>query len=217
MLKKILFAVAALLVLFLVFVATRPATFRIERSATIAAPPPVTFAFVNDFRYWQRWSPWEKLDPAMKKEHSGAPSGQGAVYYWLGNDQVGEGRMTITESLAPQKIGIKLEFIKPWTATNQATFSFTPQGEGTRVVWAMDGNNNFMGKLAGLFMDMDALVGKDFEAGLQNLAAVASAEAQRQREEKQLAAEKIKAAIEAAAAEGAEGGEVIPTAAPVEE
>jgi uncharacterized protein YndB with AHSA1/START domain len=174
MLKKIGLGIAALLAVLVVVVATRPADFRIARSRTINAPPPVVFGLVNDFHRWPEWSPWEKLDPSMKRELSGAPSGNGAVYFWTGNDKVGEGRMTITDSQPPHALTIRLEFLKPWAATNTASFEFTPSGAGTTVTWAMSGHNNFVSKLFGLFMDMDKMVGPDFERGLANLEAAAA-------------------------------------------
>src|SRR5688572_24696154 len=173
MLKKILIGVAAAFLLLVIVIATRPAEFRIERSTAISAPPEVVFAQVNDFRAWPAWSPWEKLDPGMKRTHSGAPSGVGAMYAWSGNDDVGEGRMTIEKSDPSSTIGIKLEFIKPFAATNQATFTFAPSGNSTKVTWAMDGKNGFAAKAASLFMDMDKLVGADFERGLASLKTIA--------------------------------------------
>ncbi len=166
MLKKVLIGVGAVIVLLLIVIATRPATFHIERSATMAAPPESAFAQVNDFHNWGAWSPWEKLDPNMKRTHGGAPSGVGATYAWVGNNEVGEGRMTIEKSEPGKLVQIKLEFIKPFEATNIATFSFSPSGDGTKVTWAMDGNNNFMSKAFHMVMDMDKLVGSDFEKGL---------------------------------------------------
>lgn len=179
MLKKILIGVAAVLVLFVIVVATRPADFRIERSTTIAAPPAVVFEQVNDFHAWAAWSPWEKLDPGMKRSYGGPPSGAGATYDWQGNDDVGEGRMTIEKSAPPSTVGVKLEFIKPFAATNTTTFTFAEQGPGTKVTWAMEGTNGFFAKAFGLFMDMDKLVGADFERGLASMKAVAEAAAKK--------------------------------------
>jgi hypothetical protein len=173
MLVPILLGIVAVIVLLVLVVATRPAQFRIERSITMAAPPATAFAQVNDLRAWAAWSPWEKLDPELKRTYAGAPAGAGATYAWAGNKKVGEGRMTIEESARPAKIAIKLEFIKPWTATNMTTFIFTPVAEGTRVTWSMDGHNNFTAKAASLFMNMDKLVGGDFEKGLAAMKAVA--------------------------------------------
>lgn len=166
MVRKILIGVASVFVVFVVVVATRPSTFHVERSIAVAAPPEAVFAQVNDFHAWPSWSPWEKLDPGMKKTFEGTPAGAGAIYSWVGNDKVGEGRMTIEKSEKPSIVGIKLEFLKPFAATNTATFRFVPSAEGTTVTWAMDGHNNFMSKAFQLFMDMDKLVGGDFERGL---------------------------------------------------
>ena len=150
--------------------ATRPADFRIVRSRTVAAPPEVVHAYVNDFHKWPEWSPWEKLDPAMKREFSGAPAGHRArPTHWSGNDDVGEGRMTITDSRAAQSVTIRLEFLKPFAATNTTQFDFAPSGSGTNVTWAMTGHNNFMAKAFSAFMDMDKMVGADFEKGLAGL------------------------------------------------
>lgn len=171
--KKILLGalvvIGLIVLVFCVVVAVQPATYHIERSATINAPATVVFQHVNDFHKWDAWSPWSKLDPAMKTSYEGASAGTGAIYYWNGNDQVGEGRMTITESRPSDLIKIKLEFIKPFAATNATEFTFKPQGNQTAVTWTMDGNNNFVGKAASLFMNMDKMVGTDFEKGLAQM------------------------------------------------
>jgi carbon monoxide dehydrogenase subunit G len=166
MLKKILIGVAAALAVLVLVIATRPGTFHVERSVEIGAPPATAFALVNDFHQWQRWSPYEKLDPGMQRTFEGAASGAGAVYAWHGNKEVGQGRMTIEKSDPASQVSIKLEFIEPFAATNTATFSFAPSGRGTKVTWAMDGKNGFLSKAAHLVMDFDKLVGKDFERGL---------------------------------------------------
>ena len=177
MLTRIVVIVVLALVALAVFIATRPSEFTVSRSRTIAAPPDVVFACVNDFGRWPEWSPWEKLDPQMKRERSGAPAGTGAVYYWSGNKKVGEGRMTITDSRPPSSLTIRLEFIKPWTATNTTQFDLAPSGAGTHATWTMSGHNNFMAKAFCLFMDMDKMVGGDFDKGLAALDAVAAAAA----------------------------------------
>ncbi len=177
MVRKILIGLAVVIALFVLVVATRPSAFHIERSAAIAAPPDVVFAQVDDLHAWAGWSPWEKMDPQMKKLFDGKPSGVGAIYAWEGNDKVGEGRMTIEKSEPPGRIVIKLEFLKPFEATNICTFTFAPTPAGTQITWAMDGNNGFMAKGAALFMNMDALVGGDFERGLAALKAVSEAAA----------------------------------------
>jgi hypothetical protein len=175
MARKILIGVAALVVLLVIVILTRPATFHIERSLTMSAPPETAFAQVNDFRAWPAWSPWEKLDPQMKKTFEGPPAGAGAKYAWTGNDKVGEGRMTIEKSEKPSTVGIKLEFLKPFEATNDTTFTFAPTAGGSKVTWAMDGENTFMGKAASLFMDMDKMLGDDFEKGLAAMKTAAEA------------------------------------------
>ena len=181
MIKKILLGlvvfIVVLVVVFVCIVALQPSHYRIERSANINAPASVVFAQVNDFHKWEAWSPWAKIDPAMKQTYEGASSGTGAIYTWAGNNQVGEGRMTITESHPNDLIKIKLEFIKPWSATNATDFAFKPQGNQTAVTWTMDGDNNFMGKAFGLFMNMDKMVGGDFEKGLAQMKSVAEAAA----------------------------------------
>lgn len=177
MLRKLLIAVAVALAVIVAVVASRPAHFSITRSATIAAPDSTLFALVNDFHRWEAWSPWEKLDPAMQRTYDGAPAGTGAGYAWTGNKDVGEGRMTITESTPSSRILIRLEFLKPFAATNTTEFRFEPAAGGTTVTWTMSGENNFVAKAAGLVMDMDKMVGDDFEKGLAQLTTVAAAAA----------------------------------------
>jgi len=172
MLVRVVIVVAVIVAAFLIFVGLQPAGFRITRSVTISAPPETVFAQVNDFHKWGAWSPWEKLDPAMKKTYSGNPSGYDAKYEWTGNSKVGEGRMVITESRPNELINIRLEFLKPFAATNMAEFTFKPQGNQTVVTWSMSGNNNFMSKAFGLFMNMDKMIGGDFEKGLAQLKTV---------------------------------------------
>ena len=177
MARKILAVLALLVAGFAVVVALQPAEFRVERSATIAAPPETVFAQVNDFHSWEAWNPWGKLDPAMQQSYSGAASGTGAGYAWAGDGNVGEGRMTITESRPPERILIRLEFLKPMAATNTAEFTFAPHDGGTVVTWSMTGRNGFMGKAFGLFMDMDQMVGGMFEQGLASMKAAVEANA----------------------------------------
>jgi len=172
MLKKILIALALIVLVFVLVVASRPADFRITRTATIAAPPDIVFPQVNDFHNWDAWSPWAKLDPAMKQTYEGAPSGVGAIYTWAGNSEVGEGRMTITGSETNELVQINLEFLKPFAAVNTTEFTFTPGTNQTQVIWSMSGKNNFMAKAFGLFVNMDKMVGADFEKGLAQLKAV---------------------------------------------
>lgn len=167
--KKIALGLGVLLAVLLVAVAVQPSEFRVERSITIAAPPSVPYGLVEDFRAWNKWSPWEELDPNMKREYSGAPKGAGAQYAWVGQDEVGEGRMTIERAAEERELEIKLEFIKPFPATNDTVFTFAPEASGTKVNWAMSGKNDFLGKAFCLFMDMDKMVGGDFEKGLEKL------------------------------------------------
>ncbi len=203
MLKKILGIVAALIAILLAVIASRPEAFRIERKTTINAPADIVFAQINDFHKWAAWSPWEKLDTSMKKTYSGPESGKDAKYEWVGNDKVGSGAMTITDSAAPKTVGIKLEFKTPWEATNQTTFTVSPAGAGSEVSWVMEGKNNFGAKAFGLFMNMDQLVGADFEKGLAEMKTVAEAEAAKVAEVEKLRAEADKKAAEEAAAAAA--------------
>jgi hypothetical protein len=173
MLKWTLAAVAAVIVVFLIVVALQPSDFRIERSATMRAPAPAAFAQVNDFQNWQAWSPWEKVDPALKRQYDGPKAGTGAVYAWQGNKDVGEGRMTIMESRPAEVVRIKLEFFKPFAATNTAEFSFKPAGaDTTAVTWSMAGQNTFLSKAISLFIDMDRMVGGMFDQGLTQMKAI---------------------------------------------
>ncbi len=207
MLKKILIGLAVIVGVFVAVVSMQPSQFKIERSATVAAPADVVFALINDFHQWQGWSPWEKLDPTMKKTHEGPESGTGASYHWVGNKDVGEGKMTITDSKPSESVSIKLEFISPFTAVNTTTFTLSPDGNGTKVNWAMEGNNNFMAKAMGLFMDMDAMVGSDFEKGLAAMKPLAEAEMNRRNAE---AAAQAAAAQAAAAAAAPVDGAAVP-------
>ena len=173
MLKWSLAAIAVIVVGFLIMVAMQPTDFKVERSATMRAPAPALFAQVNDFQNWQAWSPWEKVDPALKRQYEGPKAGTGAVYAWQGNKDVGEGRMTITESRPGELVRIKLEFFKPFAATNTAEFSFKPAGaDTTAVTWSMAGQNNFLSKAMCLFIDMDRMVGGMFDQGLTQMKAI---------------------------------------------
>lgn len=173
MLKIIVIVAVVLVVAVLIYAATRPDTFRVQRVTSIKAPPQKIFPFINDFRNWGAWSPYEKKDPAMKRTFSGAANGQGAVYEWEGNNEVGQGRMEIMETAPPSRVTIKLDFVKPFEAHNIAEFTMDAQGDSTKVTWAMHGPNPFMAKVIHVFFDMDSMVGKDFEAGLANLKALA--------------------------------------------
>jgi carbon monoxide dehydrogenase subunit G len=175
MLRIVLIGLLAVVVVLLVVIALQPAAFRIERSATMAAPPAAVFAQVNDFHNWEAWNPWQKVDPTARNTYSGAAAGPGSTFAWQGNKDVGEGRMTILESRPNELVKIKLEFLKPFAATNTADFTFVPSGGQTRVTWAMSGENGFMGKAIGLVMNMDQMVGGQFEKGLADLKSIVEA------------------------------------------
>jgi len=209
MLKKILLGLVAVIVALAGFVATRPAEFSMQRTATIQASPDIAFALVNDFHNWEQWSPWEKLDPAMKKTYEGAAAGTGAKYAWAGNDEVGEGRMTIEESKPSEAIRIKLEFLKPWEATNTTHFLFKPEGETVSVTWKMEGTNTFVGKAFWTFIDMEGMLAKDFDKGLAAMKTAAETEAKKRAAEALKVAEE-KAAAEKAAAEAAAAAAAAP-------
>jgi uncharacterized protein YndB with AHSA1/START domain len=155
------------------YAATRPKTFKVQRSTTIQAPAEKVFTLINDFHNWPLWSPWEKLDPAMKKTISGAPTGKGAIYEWEGNSKAGKGRMEIVDSNAPSRMDIKLDFEKPFRSNNRTEFLLAPQGSATQVTWTMTGPSAFMMRLMGIFMNMDNMIGKDFDAGLAGIKALA--------------------------------------------
>ncbi|MBT9456837.1 MAG: SRPBCC family protein [Burkholderiaceae bacterium] len=174
MFKSIALGLVVLIAGLLGYASTRPDTFSVQRQITIKAPAEKIYPLVNDLHQWTAWSPWEKLDPAMTRTHSGAPAGKGAVYGWKGNKDVGSGRMEITDTLAPSKVQIKLDFFDPFESQNTASFSFQPQADGsTQVVWVMHGPMNYVSKLMSVFVSMDAMIGKDFETGLANMKAVA--------------------------------------------
>ncbi len=173
MFKRLLLVLVVLIAVLLGYAATRPDSFRVERATVIKAPPAKVFALIDDFHQWAGWSPWEKRDPAMKRTHSGAASGKGAVYAWEGNGDVGAGRMEILETTAPSRVLIRLDFLKPFAATNTAEYTIVPEGDGTRVTWAMYGPAPFVSKLMQVFVSMDKMIGTDFEQGLANLKALA--------------------------------------------
>jgi hypothetical protein len=172
MLKVIAIVVVVLIAAVLGYAATQPDTFRVERSAVVQAPPEKILPHLEDFHRWSDWSPWEKIDPNMQRTHSGAPKGKGAVYAWQGNSKAGAGRMEILESSASQ-VAVKLDFSKPFEAHNLVDFTLQPQGAATNVTWSMNGPQPYMMKVMCLFVSMDKMVGKDFEAGLANLKRVA--------------------------------------------
>jgi len=175
MLKKILIALAVVIVLFLVFVVTRPADYRVERSATLTAPASVLFAYVNDHRKFNEWNPWLKLDSNVKNTYSGPESGVGAVCAWDGNSDIGAGSATITESKPNELVRMRMDWKRPMESVGTVEFTFKPEGDKTVVTWSMYGNNNFMGKLVSVFINIDEMVGPQFEKGLTDLGKVAAA------------------------------------------
>jgi len=173
MLKKIAVVVVVLIAAVLAYAATKPDTFHVQRSTSIQAPAEKIFPLIDDFRQQASWSPWEKMDPAMKKSLSGAPNGKGAAYEWDGNSQVGKGRIEITDSTPTSKVAMKLDMFTPFEAHNNVEFTLDATGGSTRVTWAMYGPQPFIAKVMSVFMDCDKMVGQNFEAGLANLKAIA--------------------------------------------
>jgi uncharacterized protein YndB with AHSA1/START domain len=173
MFKKIAIVIAVLIAGVLIFAATKPDTFGVQRAASIKAPPEKIFSLINDFKRWDAWSPWEKKDPAMKRTFGAVTVGKGATYAWDGNKDVGQGSMEIVESVTPNKVALKLDFVKPFEAHNLVTFTLEPKGDATSVTWAMAGPTPYFAKIIHVFLDMDSMVGKDFEAGLAGLKAIA--------------------------------------------
>jgi hypothetical protein len=165
-----------ILAIFAIFVAMQPDEYIVERSTTMTAPPDVVFNQVNDFHKWQAWSPWAKLDPQAQNTFAGSDAGEGAKFSWSGNNEVGEGNMTIVESRPPEHIKVDLHFIKPFEGKADTHFHFAPEGDGTKVTWRMEGQNNFFGKLMCLFMDMDKMIGDKYDEGLAEMKKVAEAE-----------------------------------------
>jgi hypothetical protein len=173
MFKKAVIVLVVVVAAVLLFAATKPDAFRVQRSISVKAPPEKVFALINDFHSWGLWSPFEKLDPSMKKTYSGAGNGTGAVYEWEGNSKSGAGRMEILQTTVPSKVTVKLDFIKPFEGHNTAEFTMEPQGNSTNVTWAMYGASPYIAKVMTLFFSMDKVVGKDFETGLSNIKALA--------------------------------------------
>jgi uncharacterized protein YndB with AHSA1/START domain len=169
----IVIVLVALIVAPLVYAAMKLDTFRVQRSASINAPPEKIFALIEDYHRWPAWSPYEKLDPAMQRTYSGAAHGAGAVYEWEGNKKAGQGRMEMTNVTPPSQITINLDFVRPFRAHNIVVFTLTPTGASTHVTWAMHGHLPYMAKVMHVLFNMDRMVGKDFETGLTNLKAIA--------------------------------------------
>ena len=153
----------------LIFAATKPDTFQVQRAISIRAPADRIFPLINDFHQWRSWSPYEDRDPALKRTYGGADSGKGAVYAWDGNKNVGSGRMEILETSVPSRILIKLDFFKPFEGHNTAEFTMLPQGDATHLTWTMTGPAVFLSKVMQVFMNLDRMIGRDFETGLANL------------------------------------------------
>ncbi len=172
MFKIVIAGIALVIVAVLVFAATRPNTFVVRRSAVINAPPEKLVVMVEDFHQWRAWSPWEKMEPDMARTYEGPARGVGAAYAWTGK-KVGAGRMEILKVAPSREVEIRLDFLKPFKATNTARFTFEPEGAATRVTWSMEGGVPYISKLMGLVFDMDKMIGKDFDAGLANLKAQA--------------------------------------------
>jgi uncharacterized protein YndB with AHSA1/START domain len=171
-LKTILLIVAAVVAALLIYAATQPDTFRLSRSATIAAPPDKVFALINDLRQFNVWNPFAKQDPNIQISYEGTTAGVGGAYRWTG-DKSGAGRMQIVESVAPQRVTMKLDFTKPFEAHNNVDFTLQPAGDGVQVTWAMHGPAPYINKLMSIFFSMDRMVGGEFEKGLANLKALA--------------------------------------------
>lgn len=172
MLFWIILIIIVLVALVLIYGVSQPAGFSVVREADFKATPKTVFSQINDFHNWSAWSPWEKMDPDMKREFSGAATGVGAKYAWVGNKKVGQGNMEITNSVPSKNMQLDLNFIKPFQASNVTEFTLTPNGKGTHVKWEMRGRAPFMFRVMGMFFSMDKIVGTDFERGLANLRGV---------------------------------------------
>ena len=173
MIKQLLAVVLVIVIIIIIRAATNPDTFRVERSITIKAPPERIFNLIDDFHNFGVWSPWEHLDPAMKRSITGTPSGKGAVYEWSGNAKAGAGRMEILESTPSSRVKMQLDFLKPFRNRNTAEYTLTPQGDATKVTWAMYGPSPFISKIMQVFVTMDKMIGGDFDKGLAAMKAAA--------------------------------------------
>ena len=173
MVKKYTLVIVTLIAALLAYASTKPDTFHVQRSASITAPAEKIFSIIDNFSQWPAWSPWEKIDPAMKKTLSGAANGTGAISEWDGNSEVGTGRIEITESSPASRITMKLDMLKPFEAHNIVEFTLASNGGATNVTWAMHGHSPYVAKVMSLFMDCDKMVGKQFEEGLENLKTIA--------------------------------------------
>jgi uncharacterized protein YndB with AHSA1/START domain len=175
MLRRILVAAVVVVGAVAAVIASRPSEFRVARATTIAAPPAVVFAQINDFHKWETWNPWGKMDPGMKQSYEGEPAGVGAVYRWSGNNEVGEGRMTIVESRPPERVRVKLDFDKPLKGTSMAEFTFRSEGDRTVVTWSMTGEKSFVAKAIHLVLGVERIIGRQFEKGLAAMKTAAEA------------------------------------------
>jgi carbon monoxide dehydrogenase subunit G len=172
MLKTIVIIVLIAIAAVLIYASTKPDMLHVQRTVSIKATPDKIFPHINDLHAWEAWSPYLKLDPAMKTRYSGAAAGVGAVYEWEGNSKAGAGRVTIAQTTPPSKVAIKLDMLKPFEAHNDVAFTLEPKGENTEVTWAMDGPSTLLTKIMGLFINMDRMVGGEFEEGLAKLKAL---------------------------------------------
>jgi uncharacterized protein YndB with AHSA1/START domain len=173
MIKKILLGIVIVIAAFLIFVATRPDSYTVVRSINIKAPTEVVYALIDDFHKWDAWSPWEKMDPTMKRTYSGSANGKGAIYEWNGAAAVGNGRMEITDVSPPTKLALNLDFMAPMEGHNKVEFALAPNGDTTSVTWTMRGENNYLSKLFQVFASMESMVGGDFDSGLAAMKAAA--------------------------------------------
>ncbi len=177
MVKVVALGIGVLVAGVLIYAATRPGTFEVKRSITVAASPQAIFPLIDDFRSWASWSPYEKLDPAMKRSFSGPQAGPGAVYAWDGNGKVGKGQIEITGANPPSAVELRLDMFKPFAARNAIEFTLQPQGSATVVTWAMRGPTNYVSKLMGVFINMDRMIGGEFATGLASLKVLAERQA----------------------------------------
>jgi uncharacterized protein YndB with AHSA1/START domain len=179
MLKKILLVLVALILIFVVIVALQPGEFRITRSTTIQAPREVVYDQVSDFRKWEAWSPWAKLDPNAKNSFDGPSGEKGSKFSWAGNEKIGEGKMEIVETKPPEHVRMSLEFVKPHPGIAMTDFDLKSKGEDTELTWTMSGKNGFVEKAVCLFMNMDKMIGGDFERGLADIKKISEAAAKK--------------------------------------
>ena len=169
MIKKILLGLIVVIALILIFALTKPNEYTVVRTTSIKAPPEVVYSYLDDFHKWSAWSPWEKMDPTMKRAYQGPQNGVGAIYTWDGNSQVGKGRMEITNVSPASKVGLNLDFLEPMEGHSKVEFALAPKGDTTDVTWSMKGDNNYLSKIMQVFVSMDSMIGGDFESGLRDL------------------------------------------------